>query len=331
MTTCTKSVDLPVPPDEAFALITEPERMRRWLTVTAAVDLRAGGTYRWTVNPGHVAAGTYREVEPGRRVVFGFGWEGESDLAPDSSTVTITIEPVDGGSRVTLEHDGLTPEQAERHAQGWAHYLGRLETLGAKGEVEADPQSWVPDLLDPMTAAEAVLAAIQPMLRNLTPEDQPKPTPCADFTCHDVAVHLLDSLVVLGGMAGVDVVIPERTSLEDKVSTAAATTIDAWRARGIEGTVVGRSGNDLPAPVGAGLVSIELLVHGWDLAQGSGQELYVSDAVVAYVHSLAEPIVPPIRGRLFGDELEAGPDATALERLAAFTGRVPMAARVVPA
>ena len=68
-----KTVLLPVSTDEAFALITEPDRLRRWKTVSARVDLRAGGQYRWTVVPGHVAAGTFVEVEPGRRVVFGPG------------------------------------------------------------------------------------------------------------------------------------------------------------------------------------------------------------------------------------------------------------------
>ena len=37
-----KTVLLPVPTDEAFALITEPDRLRRWKTVSARVDLRAG-------------------------------------------------------------------------------------------------------------------------------------------------------------------------------------------------------------------------------------------------------------------------------------------------
>ena len=67
----TISRDLPVSPDEAFALVTEPERLRRWKTVSATVDLRAGGAYRFTVTPGHIVSGTYRVVEPGRRVVSG--------------------------------------------------------------------------------------------------------------------------------------------------------------------------------------------------------------------------------------------------------------------
>jgi uncharacterized protein YndB with AHSA1/START domain len=52
----------------ADVLITEPGRLPRWKTVSARVDLRAGGQYRWTVIAGHVAAGTFIEVEPGRRV-----------------------------------------------------------------------------------------------------------------------------------------------------------------------------------------------------------------------------------------------------------------------
>ena len=66
-----RTVSLPVPAEEAFALVTEPQRLRRWSAVTALVDLRAGGDFRWTVTPGHIAAGTVKEVEPGRRVAHG--------------------------------------------------------------------------------------------------------------------------------------------------------------------------------------------------------------------------------------------------------------------
>ena len=47
-----KSVLVPLTADETFALITEPDRLRRWQVITARVDLRAGGEYRWTVIPG---------------------------------------------------------------------------------------------------------------------------------------------------------------------------------------------------------------------------------------------------------------------------------------
>jgi uncharacterized protein YndB with AHSA1/START domain len=146
---------LPVGPDEAFALITEPERLRRWQTVTAVVDLRAGGSYQWAVTPGHLAGGTFREVEPGRRIVFGWGWDGNDDLPYDASTVTVTVEPTDGGSRVTLVHEGLTEEQAKAHAEGWDHYLERLERVAATGDAGPDEWAYAPENLDPVVAAEA--------------------------------------------------------------------------------------------------------------------------------------------------------------------------------
>jgi len=61
-----KSVVVPLDPDATFDLITQPERLRRWMAVAARVELRPGGDYRWTVTPGHTAAGTIVDVEPVR-------------------------------------------------------------------------------------------------------------------------------------------------------------------------------------------------------------------------------------------------------------------------
>jgi uncharacterized protein (TIGR03086 family) len=323
----TKTAILPVTPDEAFALITEPERLRRWQTVSAVVDLRAGGDYRWTVTPGHVAAGTFREVEPGRRIVFGWGWEGNDDLKPDASTVTLTVEPADGGSRVTLVHEGLTDDQAVAHAEGWNHYFERLERLATTGDAGQDEWAYAPENLTPITAAEAALAVIQPVLRNLTPDDRPKRTPCSEFTCHELAEHLFGSLTGLGAMAGATVVNPDEGSLENRVSVMAAQVIDAWRTVDLDGTVPGPGGSELPAPFAASILPIELLLHGWDLAEGSGQRLHVSDELVAYVRTLAETVVPAVRGNgSFADEVAPAVGASAVDRLAAFAGRTPVAA-----
>ncbi|KQY56875.1 MULTISPECIES: TIGR03086 family metal-binding protein [unclassified Nocardioides] len=324
--TYSRTVQLPVTPDEAFALITEPERLRRWQAVSASVDLRVGGDYRWTVTPGHLAGGTFREVVPGKQVVFGWGWDTDTDLPTDASTVTITLEPNADGTAVTLVHEGLSPEQEVGHAEGWNHFLERLETVAATGDAGQDEWAWAPENLDPFVAAEAVLAAIQPVLRGLTAEDQPKQTPCADFTCHDLAEHLFHSLQQLGGMAGGTVTNPEAGSLENRVSVMTDQALTAWRARGLEGTVAGPGGREFPASFFAGILPIELLLHGWDLAQASGQELRVSDELVGYVRELAETVVPGGRGSSFGDEVVAAEGASPVDRLAAFAGRTPIAA-----
>jgi len=323
----TKTVALPVSPDEAFALITDPERLRRWQTVSAVVDLRAGGQYRWTITPGHVAAGTYREVEPGKRIVFGWGWEGSEDLAPDGSTVTITVEPADGGSLVTLLHEGLTEKQEAMHAEGWNHYFDRMVRLAATGEAGPDEWAQVPERLTPVIAADAVLAAIQPVLRNLTSEDRPKPTPCTEYSCHELVEHLFGSLVQLGAMAGAQVRNPNEGSLENRVSVVAAQAIDAWRSVDLDGVVPGPGGNEMPASFAASIIPVELALHGWDLAQASSQQIHISDELVDYLRGLAEMIVPGGRPRgSFAEEVSPAKDASAIDRIAAFAGRTPVAA-----
>ncbi len=321
----TKTTVLPVTPDEAFALITEPERLRRWQTVTAVVDLRAGGSYQWTVTPGHVAGGTFREVEPGRRIVFGWGWDGSDDLPYDASTVTLTLEPNEGGSLLTLVHEGLDEDQAKGHAEGWDHYFERLERLARTGDAGPDEWAWAPENLTPVVAAEAALSVLQPVLRNLTAEDRPKPTPCADFSCHELAEHLMGSLVQLGAMAGVTVTNPEEGSLENRVSVMAGEAIDGWRRVDPDSEVPGPGGSTMPATFAAGILPVELLLHGWDIAQSSGQQVHVSDELVAYARGLADGLVPGGRGSAFAAEVTPSSEATSLDRLAAFSGRTPMA------
>lgn len=313
----TRTVELPVSPEEAFALVTQPERLRRWKAVTAYVDLRAGGDFRWTVTPGHHAAGTYREVEPGKRVVLGFGWEDSDELPPGASTVTVTVEPTDTGSRVTLTHEGLTDAQAVEHAEGWNHFLNRLEQFATAGDAGPDEWAWAPQNLDPITAAEASLAVLQPILRGLTDADRSAQTPCAEYDCHALAEHLFGSLVGLGTMAGVTVTNPEEGSLENRVSVMAEQAITAWRAYDADMSVDGK----VPADVARTILSIEFLLHAWDFAQASGQHVHVSDELVGYVRETAAPIIDGQRDRgTFGPEL-AAEGLSAIDAFAAFSGR----------
>lgn len=326
--TYTKTVSLPVSPDEAFALVTRPERLRRWMAVTARVDLRAGGAWRWTVTPGNVAGGTVREVEPGRRVVLDWGW----DLMPGAEgalgTVTVTVEPAGAGSTVTLVHEGLDVEQEASHAEGWDHFLGRLEVAAAEGDAGPDDWAAAPDPIDELVAAEAALAVLQQVLRQVGPGDGDRATPCSEFTVDELTEHLLDNLVGLGAMAEAELARPESAGpgpgLEDGVAVLAAEVIEAWRRRGLDGMARSPFG-EAPAPVLAGIVAIELLIHAWDYAQATGAVITVGDELAAYVTGLAERVVPGARGRAFADEAPAPADADALTRLAAYSGRTPMA------
>ncbi|MGA2530262.1 MAG: TIGR03086 family metal-binding protein [Acidimicrobiales bacterium] len=323
MTTAEKSVLVPLDPDATFALLTEPERLRRWQAVTARVELRAGGEYRWTIVPGHTASGTITEVEPGRRLVFSFGWEGTEELPPGASTVTITLEPIEGGTKVHLVHSGLTPEQAAGHLEGWTHYSERLVAAAERGDAGADEWAGA-EPSDPLTAAEASLAICQLALRDLGPDDARAQTPCARYSLEDLVEHLVGSLVALGKAAGATAhgPGPRSDTAEARVADAAQATLETWRKRGLEGTVhLGQS--ELAATRAVDILLLELLVHAWDFARATGRPIQVDDALSGFVLEHARGLIaPPMRdGDRFAAERDAGPDADNLARLVAFTGR----------
>lgn len=322
-----KSVVLPLEAADAFALITRPDRLRCWMAVAARVDLRAGGDYRWTVTPGHSAAGTFIEVDPGRRVVFTWGWEDGGDPPPGESTVTLTLTPVDGGTEVQLVHDGLTEAQANRHAEGWEHFLDRLVAAGQRGDAGPDEWAGAPDDIDELSSAEASLAVLQNVLRGLVASDLTKQTPCAEFNVSQLADHLMGSITSIGTAAGAQ--MPPRDDglpLEVQVADAAQVAVEAWRRRGLQGSVPLGSA-EMPAALMAGVMSLEFLVHAWDFAKATGSEVVAPEPVCDYVLELAHKIITPqARGYAgFADAVSTGAGVGALERLVAFTGRQPAA------
>jgi uncharacterized protein YndB with AHSA1/START domain len=83
------------------------------------------------------ASGHFLEVVPPWRIVFNWGWEGNTiPIRPGSSVVTIELEPADNGTMVRLTHSGLQPtEIRELHRSGWVHHLDRL----ARRAIGEDP------------------------------------------------------------------------------------------------------------------------------------------------------------------------------------------------
>lgn len=324
-----KSVVVPLDPTATSALITEPDRLRRWMTVAARVDLRAGGEYRWTVTPGHIAAGTIVDVDPGKRVSFTWGWEGDGDPPPGASTVTVTLTPVDGGTEVRLVHDDLTEEQAARHAEGWNHFLDRLVAAGERGEAGPDEWAAAPDPLDELSSAEATLAVLQHVLRGLNVSDLSKQTPCTEYDVSQLADHLMTAITRIGATAGAQ--MPPRDQdapLETQVADAAQAALEAWRRRGLEGTVELAS-TQMPAVFAVGVLSIEFLVHAWDFAMAADRHVGVSEPVSDYVEGLVSKVITPqIRaGGRFADPVRPAADAGVLDRLIAYTGRNPVVAQ----
>jgi uncharacterized protein (TIGR03086 family) len=80
----------------------------------------------------------------------------------------------------------------------------------------------------------------------------------------------------------------------------------------------------MPASFAASILPVELALHGWDLAQGSGQHVHLSEELVDYLRGPAEVLVPGGRGSSFADQVVPPEGASAIDRLAAYAGRTPL-------
>ena len=124
LATCERTIDAPV--DIVWDLVTTAAGLTTWMAVEASVDPTPGGAITWRHDNGEVVEGVVVEVVPMRRFVFTYGWAtGFLPVPPGSTTVTIEFESIANATRVSLRHTGLSAELADRHAAGWAHFVGR--------------------------------------------------------------------------------------------------------------------------------------------------------------------------------------------------------------
>jgi uncharacterized protein YndB with AHSA1/START domain len=139
--TVSTEIRIEAPPEAVFPFLTEPDKIVRWKGVDATVEAVPGGSYRVNVTGRNRAVGEYVEVDPPRRVVFTWGWEGDEQLPPGSSTVTIELIPDGAGTLVRLTHSGLPTGADAAQLEGWEHFLPRLAIVAGGGDPGPDP--WV--------------------------------------------------------------------------------------------------------------------------------------------------------------------------------------------
>ncbi|MEO8504363.1 MAG: SRPBCC family protein [Acidobacteriota bacterium] len=141
-----KSVDreiaIDAKPETVWELLVNPSEMIRWMGQSATVDLRRGGAYRVQVIPGNAASGEFVEIDAPHRLVYTWGWEGNANVPPGSTTLVFELVPAGKGTLLRFSHRDLpSAEAATSHAHGWSHYFERLVATAAGGEPGPDP--WI--------------------------------------------------------------------------------------------------------------------------------------------------------------------------------------------
>ena len=178
--------------------------------------------------------------------------------------------------------------------------------------------------MDELTSAERALLAIRDVLHEAEDDDLHRQTPCREFDVTALADHLIDTIARLGAAAGIPTPTPTGRTLDQRIQQLTQPILSGWRHRGLAHDVE-FSGRTLPAPLALGILSLELVVHGWDFAVALRRPLHVSDAHAAYVLALARQTLTEQSRAVTGFDpaVPVPANASALEQLLAFTGRDP--------
>lgn len=190
--------------------------------------------------------------------------------------------------------------------------------------------------MDTYYALDRALASTAEIVTRLRSDQLTLGTPCADWHVQALLNHMLGTLwlseaafadqaprhlVVPGGVPSADLVGSDPVAA---YTEAAAAALAAAR---LEGTLTRTHQTPLGARPGAalaGLVTLDLFVHGWDLAQATRQSTTLDADLAAHVFAFAQQaLTDDIRGSFIGPAISVASDAPVVAQLVAFLGRRP--------
>jgi len=180
------------------------------------------------------------------------------------------------------------------------------------------------------------VAGFTERLSQIRPDQWGAPTPCAEWDVRSLLNHVIGTLwlaealftgqaprypMAPGGLPAADVGGDDPVAAYAEASAAALAAAGAGDAlTRVHATPLG----DMPGPVLAGFTTLDMAVHGWDLARATGQPTDLDGRLAAHVLGFAEQaLTPDTRAPGIGPALPVPADAPVTQRLAAFLGRQP--------
>ncbi|MCG3754670.1 TIGR03086 family protein [Amycolatopsis sp. Poz14] len=187
--------------------------------------------------------------------------------------------------------------------------------------------------VDLLSAHGSALDVFDAAVRAAGPGDWARGTPCTDWSVRDLVNHLaVEQLWVPHLLAGAtldevgtrydgDVLGDDPLSVWERASAAAR---EAWLSPGALRRTVHVSFGLVPAEEYGWQMTLDLAVHGWDLATALGRPNPVPDVLAGRLLDVLRPMIDDWQGLgLFDPPVAAGRNAAAPDRLVALLGRRP--------
>ena len=122
---------------------------------------------------------------------------------------------------------------------------------------------------------------------------------------------------------------PDEYDLGDDPAAAmaslSATNVAAWKARGELDSMVALGDNQFPGQVGITINMLDAYVHGWDIAEATGQDAMLDAELCTELLGFAQQAVPaaPRDGDNFHAVVTIPDGAAVQDQLLAYLGRQP--------
>lgn len=147
-------------------------------------------------------------------------------------------------------------------------------------------------------------------------------TPCDQWDVRTLMNHMLETQRYFVGAAHGEDLSPPGQTPPELLGDDPVADFEQARTRAID-TFSDREVRENSGP-SLGIAFADQLLHGWDLARATGQDATMPDGLpeAAYdaIHGM---FTEEQRKGVFKPEVEVGPDASAQDRLLAYTGRNP--------
>ena len=131
-------------PERIYDAYLNPDELAQWLPPTGFsaevhhLEPEVGGTFRITFTGNteefaeynHTFGGTYQELERGKRIVYTDAFETDDASMAGEMTVTITLEEIRSGTKVTVHQAGIPEAIPPNDAnEGWNDSLENLSAV----------------------------------------------------------------------------------------------------------------------------------------------------------------------------------------------------------
>lgn len=190
---------------------------------------------------------------------------------------------------------------------------------------------------DPIRPLAAALDGTGRLVAAVRADQWQLPTPCVDWTVRQLVDHMVggNRLVtrVLRGEPLPPRDQPGRRGADDQLGgdpaatyrATAAELLEALRGPGVLERTHTVPVGPLPGSAVVHLRIVETLVHGWDLARATGQEVPFADELAEHELDFSRDLLTrlPKGRRPFGPSQPVADDAAAIDRLGALLGRAP--------